>query len=140
MSESFVGNGSCLCGVIRFTASNAEKSIGACHCNTCRKWGGGPLIGVHCGNEVSFLGEENISIYGSSDWAERGFCKVCGSHLYYRLKKNRHHFIPAGLFEDQSQFVLERQSYIDRKPSYYSFANNTHDMTENEMVDKYGIS
>ena len=140
MSEAFEGNGSCLCGAVKFNARNALKSIGACHCNSCRKWGGGPLIGVHCGNEVSFLGQENISIYDSSDWAERGFCKRCGSHLFYRLKENMHHFICVGLFEDQSQFVLDRQSYIDRKPSYYSFANNTDDMTEAEMVEKFAKS
>ncbi|MGB5330725.1 MAG: GFA family protein [Gammaproteobacteria bacterium] len=137
MNEVFEGNGSCLCGAIRFTASNTEKSIGACHCEMCRKWGGGPLIGAHCGSDVSFLGGEKISIYSSSDWAERGFCKLCGSHLFYRLKENMHHFIPAGLFEDQNQFVLERQSYIDKKPSYYSFSNSTHDMTEAEMLEKY---
>ena len=25
----------------------------------------------------------------SSAWAERGFCKNCGSHLFYRLKENK---------------------------------------------------
>ena len=49
-----------------------------------------------------------------------------------------HHFIPAGLFEDQSLFVLERQSYIDKKPGYYSFSESTQNMTEAEMIEKYG--
>ena len=95
-------------------------------------------MGAHCGNDVSFWGEKNISIYSSSDWAERGFCKTCGSLMFYRLTENMHHFIPVGLFEDQNQFVLERQSYIDRKPSYYSFSNYKYDLTENEMIEKYG--
>jgi len=56
------------------------------------------------------------------------------------LKENMHYFIPAGLFEDQNQFVLERQSYIDKKPSYYSFSNSTHDKTAAEMIEKYGKS
>ena len=140
MNEVFKGYGACLCGDTRFIAKSAEKSIGACHCDMCRKWGGGPLIGVHCGSDVSFSGEENISIYSSSGWAERGFCKSCGSHLFYRLKESMHHFIPAGLFEDENQFVLERQSYIDEKPPYYSFSNKTHDMTGVEMKEKYGKS
>jgi len=140
MSNVQKGYGSCLCGSVSFTANHIEKSIGACHCDMCRKWGGGPLIGVHCGHDVSFSGLEDVSVYRSSEWAERGFCKRCGSHLFYRLKANMHHFIPAGLFEDEIQFVLARQSYIDAKPSWYSFANKTQDMTSAEMKDKYGIS
>jgi hypothetical protein len=140
MLKVFEGEGSCLCEAVKFTANKAEKSIGACHCDMCKKWGGGPLLGVHCGYEVLFIGKENIQIYSSSDWAERGFCKICGSHVFYKLKDSGHHFIPAGLFEDQDQLVFERQSYIDRKPSYYSFANNTDNMTEAEMTEKYGES
>jgi hypothetical protein len=93
---------------------------------------------VHCGTDIAFLGEENIAVYSSSSWAERGFCKTCGSHMFYRSKQTMHHFMPAGLFEDQTHFVFERQSYIDKKPTYYSFANSTADMTEAEMLEKYG--
>ena len=139
MNEYFVGKGACLCGLVQFTASQAEKSIGACHCEMCRKWGSGPFVGVHCGVQVAFQGEESISIFSSSSWAERGFCKRCGSHLFYRLKGNLHHFIPAGLFENQDAFILERQSYIDKKPAYFSFANPTHNMTESEMLKKYSV-
>ena len=73
------GKGSCLCGAVHFTAAHCDNHVGACHCNMCRKWGGGPFLEVACGNEVSFEGEDNISVYQSSDWAERGFCKNCGS-------------------------------------------------------------
>jgi len=74
--------GQCLCGAVKFTAKNAENNIDAYHCGMCRKWGGGPLMVVNCGSEVAFEGKENISVYSSSDWAERGFCKKCGSHIF----------------------------------------------------------
>jgi len=92
MSEIFEGTGACLCGAVKFKALNTETSIGACHCNMCIKWGGGPFMGAHCGCDVSFIGEEYITLYSSSDWAERGFCKRCGSHLFYRLLESMHHF------------------------------------------------
>jgi hypothetical protein len=138
MSDLVEGKGSCLCGAICFTATKANQSMGACHCDMCRKWGGGPLLAVPCESEVSFEGEENISVFDSSDWAERGFCKLCGSHLFYRLKESGQHFIPAGLFENQECFSFDRQVYIDRKPPYYSFANKTANMTEAEGLEKYG--
>ncbi len=138
MSDIAKGKGSCLCGAVQLTARSVSKSVGACHCGMCRKWGGGPLVAVNCGNEVSFEGEENISIFNSSDWAERGFCNQCGSHLFYRLKESKQHIIPTGLFEDQESFVFDNQVFIDKKPSFYSFANKTNDMTEAEIFEKYG--
>ena len=34
--------GRCPCGAVRIEVAHAATSVGACHCNICRKWGGGP--------------------------------------------------------------------------------------------------
>ena len=138
MSNELDASGSCLCGAVRFTAAKASKHLGACHCGMSRKWGGGPLMAEDCGDEVAFEGEENVAVFDSSDWAERGFCRQCGSHLFYRLKKNGIHIIPAGLFDNQESFVFEHQIFIDHKPPYYCFENETRDMTEAEVFARYG--
>jgi hypothetical protein len=137
MDNKFEAKGSCLCGATRFTAKKVSENVGACHCGMCRKWGGGPLMAVDCGTEVSFEGEENISVYNSSEWAERGFCQQCGSHLFYRLKGSQQHMMPAGLFDDKENFIFKAQVFIDKKPSFYSFANETAEMTEAEIFAKY---
>lgn len=137
MSDMIEGKGSCLCGAISFTAKNINKNVRACHCKMCRKWGGGPLIDVDCGTDVTFEGEENISVFNSSEWAERGFCNKCGSHLFYRLKESKQYAIPAGLFDDDAKFVFDCQVFIDDKPSFYSFANKTSEMTGAEIFAKY---
>jgi len=131
------GKGQCLCGAVNFTAKDISNNVEACHCGMCRKWGGGPLMAVSCGAEVAFEGEDNIAVYYSSDWAERGFCKTCGSHLFYRLKESHEHQIPAGLFDNQESFHFNLQVYIDRKPFFYSFANKTNEMTEAEVIEMY---
>jgi len=131
------GKGQCLCGEVKFTAKHMKNNVGACHCGMCRRWGGGPLMAVSCGTEVSFEGEENISVYNSSDWAERGFCKKCGSHLFYRLKEINEHQVPVGLFDSQEGFNFSLQVFVDRKPSFYSFANKTKEMTEAEVIEKF---
>lgn len=51
--------GHCLCGSVRFTASDA-RGIGACHCAVCRRWGGGPLLAFHCGPGVVFQSADPI--------------------------------------------------------------------------------
>ena len=97
-------------------------------------------MAVECGDDVSFEGEANISVFDSSKWADRGFCSKCGSHLFYRLKEPVEYIMPVGLFKDQSAFVFKGQVFIDRKPAFYSFANETSDMTEAEIFAKYGAS
>ncbi|NOX42977.1 MAG: GFA family protein [Gammaproteobacteria bacterium] len=140
MSELIEENGNCLCGAVRITARNINKSVGACHCGMCRKWGGGPLMAVDCGTDVSFEGEENISVFNSSEWAERGFCNKCGSHLFYRLKESNQHMMPVGLFNNDQMFVFDHQVFIDEKPSFYGFSNETNDMTGAELFAKYAPS
>lgn len=140
MSETNERKAKCLCGAIRITAANASNSVGACHCGTCRRWGGGPFMEIDCGTDVSISGEENMSVYDSSPWAERGFCAKCGTHLFYRLKETGQHMIPVGLFDVDESLVFESQVFIDEKPAFYGFANETQDMTGAEIFAKYGSS
>ena len=140
MSDKIEAIGSCLCKAISFTAKTMSKNVGACHCGICRKWGGGPLMAVDCGTEVSFVNEQYIAMFNSSEWAERGFCKQCGSHLFYRLKQNQQYFIPAGLFDNVNSFVFDHQVFIDYKPSFYSFANQTINWTEAEVFAQHNSS
>jgi hypothetical protein len=129
--------GRCLCGAVEITAKEASQHVGACHCTMCRKWGGGPLMAVDCGSDVSFAGDENITVFSSSDWAGRAFCSQCGTHLYYLLKEPKKYIMSAGLFDDDSGFVFDHQVFIDEKPGYYRFANETEAMTGPELFAKF---
>ena len=110
-----------------------NKAYGACHCGMCRKWGGGPFLAVDCGQEVNISGEENVTTYASSEWAERAFCKHCGSNLYYRVVETGEHYVCAGLLDETDGLVLEGQIFIDEKPAFYDFANETKNMTGAEV-------
>lgn len=140
MSDSSSEKGGCLCGAVRVAAKAVSHKVGACHCGMCRKWTGGPLLAVDCGTDVSFEGEENIKTYNSSDWAERGFCDQCGSHLFYRLKSNQQYIMPVGLFDECKELEFDRQIFIESKPEYYSFANKTRNMTGEEVFAQFSPS
>ena len=140
MPDTMEARGACICGATKITARTVARNVGACHCSMCRKWAGGPFMAVDCGTDVTFDGEKNISVFDSSDWAERGFCGKCGSHLFYRLKQTRQYYMPVGLFDDDSDFIFDHQVFIDEKPEYYSFANKTNDMTGAEVFAKFAES
>ena len=110
MGEKRKMTGRCLCGAVRITAAEVPVEFGACHCGMCRKWGGGgPLFAVHCSGEIAFDGAENIVRYHSSEWAERAFCKKCGTNLFYRLVDSDEHIFSVGIFDDQSAFTFASQ-------------------------------
>ena len=84
---------------------------------------------VHPGPGAQIEGRDKVKTYRSSDWAERGFCSECGTHLYYHLLPRDEYFFAAGLFEASAGFDFRRQIFIDRKPAGYTFANDTETMT-----------
>ncbi|WP_224797771.1 GFA family protein [Idiomarina abyssalis] len=133
-------HGSCLCGSVSVSANIKSKSVGACHCGMCQKWGGGPFFAVECGDQASFEGDENIAVFDSSEWAERGFCKRCGTHLFYRLKGEDYYAIPFALFEGHDDWEFSEQIFIEQKPTFYSFSEQTKNLTGEEVFAQYAAS
>lgn len=131
-------DGHCLCGKVEFSIELNSKTFDSCHCSMCRRWNGGPGLGVHAMNGVSFKSEEFVKVYDSSDWAERGFCGHCGTHLFYRLKNGKLWSVPLGVLNDPSDFKFTTQIYVDNKPEFYSFAEETKMMTEADVLKAFG--
>ena len=133
MSETSESSGSCLCGAVKVLAKTMSKNFGVCHCGMCQTWGGGPLLATDCGADVSFEGEDSMAIYQSSDYAERGFCKQCGTHMFYRLKERKLYHVPVGLFDLPEGVRFASQIFMEDKPDYYDFSNKTHNMSGEEV-------
>lgn len=129
-------SGQCMCGAVRYAAEAVEPEVGVCHCVMCQRWAGGPFITTSA-EKVAFQGEENLTRYRSSDWAERGFCNVCGSNLFYRLLKLDSHEMCIGGFDDKQGFSLKSEIFVDKKPVAYAFAGDHERMTEAETLAKF---
>lgn len=126
-------NCKCLCGSVELEVELSNTEIAACHCSMCRKWSGGPMLAIDSGELKSITNESLVIRYQSSEWAERGFCSKCGTHLFYFLKPaNQYHF-PIGLLDNSSKYKFSHQIFIDEKPEYYSFSNETENMTGAEI-------
>ncbi len=137
MSDTIDAEGQCLCGAVEIEAKSLQKNVGACHCGMCRHWGGGPFLAIQCDGEVEIIGINQVSVFDSSEWAERGFCNQCGTHLFYRLKQHQQYYFPAGLFDLDEELHFDHQVFIDKKPIFYHFANETKNMTEKEVFAKF---
>jgi hypothetical protein len=140
MSDEVKATGRCLCGAVKIKLTGDHKDVGICHCSMCRRWGSGPNMAMDVGKGIEIEGKEHVTAYRSSKWAERAFCKNCGSNLYYRIVETDDHIICAGIIDDPSGLVLKRQMFIDQKPAFYDFANDTENMTGAEMFAMYAPS
>jgi hypothetical protein len=137
-TKSRLVRGSCLCGAVQVSVELEKSTFDACHCRICRKWAGGPALSIDAGKNLSFTGEENIAVYDSSTWAQRGFCKQCGTHLFYRLKNAPYTNLPLGLLDGLDQLKMQTQLFVDSKPTCYDFANATEMLTEADILAKFG--
>ncbi|MBI1385039.1 MAG: GFA family protein [Rhizobiales bacterium] len=126
--------GKCLCGAVRFTFAPAEPHFDACHCGMCRRWGGGPALTVRALAAPAVEGADNVATYKSSEWAERHFCRTCGSHLFSVAPAFDYYGVSYGAIDDVSGLAFTMEIFIDRKPDAYAFANETRKLTEADFV------
>ncbi len=129
-------SGRCLCGAVRYTAQDVETRHHVCHCGMCRRWAGAPLFAA-AASSVGFESERELGRYDSSAWAQRGFCRTCGSSLFYLLKPTGQYFVAVGSFEDPSAFQLAAEIYVDHKPRGYAFAGELESLTEAQMLARF---
>ncbi|MBL8844578.1 MAG: GFA family protein [Hyphomicrobium zavarzinii] len=132
--------GHCLCGAVAFSADVAKLEVDACHCSMCRRWAGGPFIALSCDGELRITGKDHLATYRSSEWGERGFCQTCGTSLFWHLVGTDHYALSANTLDDQSGLVLTSQIFIDEKPGFYEFANDTPKLTGVEVVAAFEAS
>lgn len=125
--------GHCLCGAVTITVTAMQAEVDVCHCAMCQRWGGAFFAGVK-GEGVTVAGEEAITAYRSSEWAERAFCGTCGSNLWYRFLPTGSRSFLAGLFDLPPGFGIERQIFVDEKPDWYDIAQDSPMMTAEQTV------
>lgn len=76
--------GGCQCGAVRYALSGPLIEPSICHCRMCQKAFGAfyaPLVGVK--RDGFGLTRGRLAIFKSSDAADRGFCRDCGTPLTY---------------------------------------------------------
>lgn len=145
MAQTNPGTGGCLCGAVRYRLAEPPTSFGACHCAMCKKFSGGIELGVQVTpGGIHWEQDATVTTYPSSDWAERGFCRVCGSSLFWRLTAEGPMqglmSLAAGSLDTMEGLDFTGEVYIDAKPDCYAFAGERQRMTEAEVLAMVGAA
>lgn len=123
--QSMVHKGSCLCGAVSFEVEGALAAPSACHCTRCRKHTGHYEAGTDAPRSaVTIRGEDSVTWYYSpGEKVRRGFCKTCGSSLFFDIVRVDRLGISMGAFDTPTHAKLELHIFVGNKGDYYEIAD-----------------
>lgn len=105
--------GHCLCGAVTVrVAGPHDPRPGACHCRMCQRWSGGLFLCFNA-DAGGVTVDGPVTRFASSDFAERAFCSVCGSHLWMRDNTGKTYDLMPGLFDEARDWPLRSEVYAD---------------------------
>ena len=133
-------SGQCLCGAVKFTATPKANDVTICHCGMCRRQMAGPFFAIECGDSFRVENTPALGVYSASDYGERVFCKECGTSIAWRTKDNAFSEVSANALNDIGDLELKQEIFVDDKPGYYSFAQNTKKLTGAEVWEEFAAA
>ncbi|MBZ9653334.1 GFA family protein [Phyllobacterium lublinensis] len=119
MSE--LHRGSCLCGKVRFETRGELRGVVYCHCSQCRKQTGHVVAATNVSDDrIHISGEDELNWYEASDFARRGFCKTCGSVLFWKHNTRDYISVMAGAFDLPTGLRGQSHIFVADKGDYYA--------------------
>jgi hypothetical protein len=121
--------GRCLCGACVFELVGRANWVGHCHCDSCRRATASAFT-TWIGQENGFwrlVGEEPAT-YQSSPGNLRGFCRTCGSPIFYQSQRyaNEMHFY-AALLDNADGIEPQAHFHADEKLSWVHMSDGLPD-------------
>ncbi|HGG05443.1 MAG TPA: GFA family protein [Aliiroseovarius sp.] len=117
--------GSCLCGAVTFEVAGDLPAPDACHCSKCRKTSGHYYASTDVKREaLQVHGAENVAWFQSSEKVRRGFCRTCGSNLFFDpVIDTDWTAVSMGAFDTPTQAHLAVHIFTADKGDYYDIAD-----------------
>jgi hypothetical protein len=115
-------SGACLCGANLFTIDGAMGEVTACHCSQCRKTSGHYSASFDVDEEELIWSARHVREYTTPGRAQRGFCPICASSLYFR-SADGDFSVEAGVIDAPTGGRLVRHIHVASKGDYYTLTD-----------------
>jgi hypothetical protein len=122
-------SGRCLCGTVVFEAQRDRDHGDACHCGQCRRWSGNYWASVNVPFDSLKVkkGEDRLGWFRSSEKVRRGFCKECGSAMFWHADRHKDyaHRIAIGLgaIDEPTGVKITEHIFVADKGDYYEITD-----------------
>jgi hypothetical protein len=113
--------GGCQCGAVRYALHTWPQRAHICHCRMCQKAFGAyfaPFAGVP--HEKFELTRGDLATFMSSDQAERGFCRDCGTPLTFRYVGRVRIAFSLGSLDEPERVKPEQQIGVESRMPWFS--------------------
>jgi len=118
MSELHTGG--CLCGAVKYRVDGPMREVVFCHCGQCRRQTGLYYASTNAADaDLTIEGGDNITWFASSDEGRRGFCRHCGSALFWKYQGSEHISIQAGTLDKPTRLTLGYHIFCADKGDFY---------------------
>ena len=118
-ADQILSAGGCHCGAVRYEISGPLRGVVMCHCTECQKLNG--HLGAHSKAPtaaIRIVRDDGLQWYPINDNARRGFCRQCGSPLFWEARGQFATGIVAGSLDDPAGLELLGHIFVGEKPSY----------------------
>lgn len=121
---SEIHDATCLCGAVSVQVSGPLDKVIACHCSQCRKQSGHYWASTDVAREqMKIAGADNLSWYQSSEKVRRGFCRTCGSFLFWDVPGRANIAIAMGAFAAPTGMHIDKHIFTADKGDYYRISD-----------------
>ncbi len=125
--------GGCQCGAVRYALDQQPVNVHVCHCRMCQKAVGGPFAVICPVDKVNFhVTRGTISWFKSSELANRGFCRDCGTPLFYEEQGSGHISVTLGSLDDPDDLRPAAQSGVESRVVWFSQLSRLPEHESNE--------
>ena len=112
--------GSCLCGAVSFRTHGRLREVVYCHCSQCRKQSGHYFAATNVADgAIEVVGSDMLNWYAASPQARRGFCRNCGSVLFWKHRDLDYVSVLAGAFNGPTGLEGGCHIFVEDKGDYY---------------------
>jgi len=120
-----IHTGSCLCGAVKFSVDGPLREVVFCHCGQCRRQTGLYYASTNAAEkDLTVEGAENLTWYQSSDEGRRGFCKHCGSALFWKYLGQDDISIQAGSLDMPTALTPGYHIFCADKGDFYAITDD----------------
>lgn len=124
-NKNDIASGGCLCGKVRYEVRGPLRGIVNCHCSMCQRLHGGfgPHSKAHKHN-ITITRDAGLAWYESSASARRGFCRLCGSSLFWEPVAQDTTGIVAGSLDSPTGLKTIGHIFVAEKPDFYEISDD----------------
>jgi hypothetical protein len=137
MSQGLTGG--CQCGAVRYEMPE-PRWVTICHCRMCQRASGQPFMAFAGGPADTIRWTRGApTVFQSSDVAERGFCKLCGTPLTYGRKAAGTLSVTLGSLDEPASLAPTLQNGIQRKAPWLDDLAGLPSQTTEQWMSRTGI-